>query len=135
LTWGAFCLHGQLRQFCKGFAVLAWICVLYESPILRVNAFFDYPISPLAKLTAQFLEHPLPPNLQVFNSRDREREELAFFKIWNYWSVVNAGFIGGFFALQFRKPQNVTSNVTNSIISQAPSITIAPTSIQPSEYQ
>ncbi len=102
-TWGAFCGGGKFRQFCKGFAVLAWASVLYGI-FVREESFVNFAVSPLAKLAAEFLEHPVPTDLDPFSSRNADRTEYLFFKIWNYWGILNAGVFGGFLALQIRVP-------------------------------
>lgn len=125
-AWGAFCLSGRPRQFCRGAAVLAWISILYNSPILRVESFFDFPISPLAKQTAEFLEQPLPADIEFSRAGDRQLDELNFIMLWNQWSVLNIGLLGGFFALQIRPPLNATPLVAKSPATVEP--TDSPTS-------
>lgn len=123
-TWGAFCCNGVLRQFCKGFAVLAWASVLY-GVFVREESFVNFSVSPLAKLMAEFLEHPVPTDLDPFSSRNADRSEYLFFKLWNYWSILNAGVLGGFIAMQVRQPLLVGTSQEKSQLPQAPQATVA----------
>ncbi len=61
-TWGAFCCNAVLRQFCKGFAVLAWASVLY-GVFVREEGFVNFSVTPLAKLMASYSNIPCRPIL------------------------------------------------------------------------
>jgi hypothetical protein len=125
-TWGAFCLEGKLRQFCKGACVLAWAWILYAI-FVRTEEMSRYPTTPLARYVWQHIEPGAVQDSLAARKLPGEdnRIELDFIRTWTLLGILNAGLLGGILAIQIR---STTAGIAPQIVSSAGEIKASPES-------